>query len=219
MSDATATPPAITIAQQPDGAMVALLHLPGKLRQAFANGPEDLARRLASACISEFGMRGEDAEAHAEHAVLDHAQGQEHLSVLQDQLADSQAEHEAARLKWSDAETRLADAQKELERMTAEIAERDGKIGTLEALVAELRNNAAAGSIAAKNPSPDAGSAAAGTQGTVTKIDRPQRLDTPPPAEVGAAAGADGPAAAAASKGEPGGPTPPIEPPLPSDEF
>lgn len=218
MSDAVATPPDVAIATTREGSLVALMHLPNKLRQVFAGTAEDLARRVASACISEFGMGQDAAGEHAAAVVKAHVDATspllEHIHVLSEQLADTQAEHEATLTVKVDLEKRLDEAiaagmkvsqeagqlQVKVDELTATVAERDGKIEMLDQMVAQLRAAAAGADVANKDLSPDAGSAAAGTQEGAGSASS-QRTDTPPPATVGdgAAAGADGPAAVAAS--------------------
>ena len=119
--------PNVTVAPTTDGGLVGFVHAGMKVRTIFADTLDRIRDRLPSVLVAEFGMTQDEAnnhgitadtgavttamaqEAHQQSAAAA-AQANDHVGLLQEQLAELQAELEVERATSADLKARLAAA-------------------------------------------------------------------------------------------------------------
>ena len=110
--------PEVVVATKADGKHLALVHLGEKFRQIFADTMQSMEIQLAAVGVSEFGMEQEHARSFASDVVGCHVSTadeltklREELPLLRDQLTETQAELEQAKVT-------IADLQKQIGALT-----------------------------------------------------------------------------------------------------
>ena len=114
--------PNLVVAKVPDGTFVAHLHIGEHIQTVVGRTLAEVGSRLVSCAISEFRMPQADAEALvAAHGLESVPTGAEHKALL-DKLAAAEKQVADQATKLADAEKHLSVLQDELTEAQAEIA-------------------------------------------------------------------------------------------------